>query len=120
MSLFRVHPYWRRLPAAVSLLLHLSVAGLFPLADAYLERGARDETHAHSRTETDHLCRRPVHDHLTCAICRVINAREITPTGASLRAIGATLLFPEWQPDRSPLRGNTPRSSVRSRAPPLA
>ncbi len=59
-----------RLLAFVTLLLHLVVAGAVPLADAHAEQGSRVVA-AHVESPDTTGCP-AVHDHLDCALCRVI------------------------------------------------
>lgn len=106
----------RRLLAALSLLLHLAVLGVVPLADAAADGGA-GRAAVHRPGEHDTRCP-PLHDHLYCQLCRVLDARGPAPE-PPLPPRFAAALRPSPLPSRpaAPPAG-APVSSLGARAPP--
>lgn len=106
----------KRSAATAMLLLHLLVLAVVPLAHAAPEAApAQQAVHI---TAPQDVCCAPVHNDLTCDICRTLRASSHTPT-----VTVAFTLHPTAQPAAPrtavlPLQSSHP-PSLHSRAPPL-
>ena len=119
MGILRLVLPHRRLLAALSLLLHLGVVGLVPLADASLESRTPDQAAVHMEGEDNPHCR-PVHNHFYCQVCRVLDAGSLTPATPAPAQFAVALLLSPPTLHRSVLPSSAPTSALGPRAPPTA
>lgn len=107
-----------RCAAAASLLLHVLVLGLLPLADARLEAAELEQT-VHIEADRDAGCA-PGHDSLSCEFCRTLRAPSRSPCAVSL--VATPSLSPELAERRGSVVPHRARHqlNLHSRAPPAA
>lgn len=77
----RAHATLARLAAMAGTLLHLVVAGVAPLTDAWLEVAALDHE-VHIEAERKAPCA-PGHDEWTCQLCRIVDGAVDGPFSSS-------------------------------------
>jgi hypothetical protein len=108
----------RRLPRAATLLLHLLVAALAPLADARVELAGRP-LGVHVESESRASCP-PGHDHLHCQLCRQIESSLTGTCGVQHSFEDVVVRASDISPDYAPAAHAFHGLPLGSRAPPLA
>lgn len=112
-------PTRRRLLSALTLLLHLAVAGWVPLADAWLQTGVPEQAAVHEPGQHDSRCPPVHHHHHYCQLCRVLNAGSAAASPPYVPT--ADVLLPAVPLLDGPVRPTcAPASALGARAPPLA
>jgi len=107
----------RRFTSASSLVLHVLVLVLLPIADARLEVTALFDT-MHVEAEGEGACI-PSHNDLTCQICRTISAPTVLSEGGNEWPISTSATHASGLDlDLLPTRLSCP-SQLAARAPPL-
>ena len=111
--------HWSRLSAVLSLLLHLTVVGAAPLADARLEAFAAESPAAHVEDQRAPACP-PAHRHLHCLVCRVLHAFDAPVGGPSPFLIAASYSADPLPPRTAPLPAALAAAPLGPRGPPAA
>jgi hypothetical protein len=106
----------RRLPRAATLLLHLLLVGLAPLADARVEAESR-ALGVHIEAEGRASCP-PAHDHLMCQLCRQVTGELLFSCGFQRTLPGRIVLSPDTPPRALGIALPSRSSPLGPRAPP--